>query len=258
MVRPNWNYIRVDNELPDDDKLDGLSPHDHQAVIGCLVIAWAFCDRQRTDGFINRARWSKTGTPGARRLVVSRGFAVPVDGGVQMHNYAGEDGHQRSRAEIEELSAKRKKAGAAGGHKKAENRSKALALASDPPLANATHTVLAEAEAGSSDNTATLPGAGRRAAPVERRPPASRAADRPPSAAEICSRCGGRHDTGDCPVRGPAPGHQRRTNATTVPARIVVPPEVAERGARAARAALGILPADDQAADDDPQPEFEW
>lgn len=91
-------HIRVGITLPEDDKLLGLSRADRQAVIGLCVIAWIRCDLARSDGYIRASRWSTLGTARARRLALARGFAVEVEGGVQMHNYLD---WNRSRADRE-------------------------------------------------------------------------------------------------------------------------------------------------------------
>lgn len=65
-------------------------------------MAWAYCNRARTDGFIKHSRWQQMSTRLGRRLMIEQGFAEPVPGGYQMHDYLG---HQRSRAEIEQASS---------------------------------------------------------------------------------------------------------------------------------------------------------
>jgi hypothetical protein len=101
VARPNWNYIRVDVELPDDDKLAELSPRHRLLVMGSLVDAWAYCAKARTDGFVRASRWAHLANDLGRKLMVECEFAEPVPGGYQMHNYTG---HQRSREQIEQAS----------------------------------------------------------------------------------------------------------------------------------------------------------
>lgn len=110
MARPNWEYIRVDVLLPEHPKLDGMLP----AAKWTLVEMWCYCGRNRTDGIITGARWKTFGTASHRREIVARDLAEPLgnDGGFLMHDYTE---HNRSRNEIDELSARRAEAGRKGG-----------------------------------------------------------------------------------------------------------------------------------------------
>jgi hypothetical protein len=112
MARPNWEYIRVDVLLPEHPKIDLLT----RAARWTLVELWCYCGRNRTDGIVSAARWKTFGTPAERRQIVDAGFAEPigegVGGGFVMHDYTE---HNRSRAEIDELSARRADAGRKGG-----------------------------------------------------------------------------------------------------------------------------------------------
>lgn len=112
MARPNWEYIRVDVLLPEHPKLDGLSP----AAKWVLIEMWCYCGRLRTDGIITADRWKTFGTKAMREQIVKHDLAheMPL-GGYLMHDFIGPDGHQRSRAEIDELSARRAAAGRKGG-----------------------------------------------------------------------------------------------------------------------------------------------
>lgn len=118
MARPNWEYIRVDVLLPDHEKLDGLS----DKAFRTLIELWCWCGLNRTDGFVRDAKWKTFGTPPAREALAERGLAERADGGWIMHDYLD---HQRSRAEIDELSARRAEAGRKGGQARA--RKQALA-----------------------------------------------------------------------------------------------------------------------------------
>lgn len=111
MARANWEYIRVDVLLPEHPKLDGLSAAAKWAVIEM----WCFCGRNRNDGIITPERWRKFGTKAIRDRIVERGLADPImggEGGYLMHDYTD---HNRSRQEVDELSAKRAEAGRRGG-----------------------------------------------------------------------------------------------------------------------------------------------
>jgi len=87
-------------------------------------------------------------------------------------------------------------------------------------------------------------------------PVGERASDRPAAARSLCRRCGGNHPTGECPTLadgepGPRPVPNWRARGS------YPPPEVAERGANAARAALAEAMANRRAglADRLPEPD---
>lgn len=117
MARPNWEYIRIDVLLPEHPKLDGLS----DKAFRTLVELWCWCGLNRTDGFVRDAKWRTFGTRAARDQLLrvppgcKHGFAERVNDGYVMHDFTGPQGHQRSRAEIDELSARRAAAGRKGG-----------------------------------------------------------------------------------------------------------------------------------------------
>ena len=107
MARPNWEYIRIDVLLPEHPKIEGLSDKAFRA----LIELWCYCGRNRTDGLVSAKRWKDTGTKRARDELIKAGLAEPRPGeGCMMHDFTGPDGHQRTRAEIDELSAKRTEA----------------------------------------------------------------------------------------------------------------------------------------------------
>jgi len=116
MPRPYFTYIRVDDQLPDHKRLASMNVFQRVGVIGTLVCAWALCNRQLNDGYLPAETWRSISTPRLRQLALDTGFVVPVDGGVQMHNYGD---YQRLRAEVEALSEQRRKAGAKGGRARA-------------------------------------------------------------------------------------------------------------------------------------------
>ena len=108
MARPNWEYIRVDVLLHEHPKIEGLS----DKAFRTLHELWCYCGRNRTDGVVTEKRWRATGTKRARDELIKAGLAEPRPGeGVVMHDFVGPDGHQRSRAEIDELAAKRSESG---------------------------------------------------------------------------------------------------------------------------------------------------
>lgn len=108
MARPNWEYVRVDVLLPEHPKIEGLSDKAFRA----LIELWCYCGRNRTDGIVTEKRWKATGSKPARGELVKAGLAelMGIGGGAVMHDFVGPDGHQRTRAEIDELSAKRTEA----------------------------------------------------------------------------------------------------------------------------------------------------
>lgn len=109
MARPNWEYVRIDVLLPEHPKVEGLSDRAFRA----LVDLWCYCGRNRTDGLVTEKRWKATGTKAARDELLKAGLAelMGLGGGVVMHDYLE---HQRSREEIDELSAKRTEAARKG------------------------------------------------------------------------------------------------------------------------------------------------
>jgi hypothetical protein len=107
VARPNWEYIRVDVLLPEHPKIEGLSDKAFRA----LLELWCYCGRNRTDGLVTERRWKATATKNARDELIKAGLVESMfDGGCMMHDFTGDDGHQRTKAEIDELSAKRTEA----------------------------------------------------------------------------------------------------------------------------------------------------
>lgn len=120
MARPNWEYIRVDVLLPEHPKADGLPP----AAKWTLVELWCYCGRLRTDGHISEDRWKTFGTRAIRDQLLrippgyKHGFVEKLADGYLVHDFVGPEGHQRSKAEIDELSARRAAAGQKGGSRR--------------------------------------------------------------------------------------------------------------------------------------------
>ena len=130
MARPNWNYIRVDVDLTDHEKTDDLS----DKAFRTLVEMWCWCGRKLNDGFIRDAKWKTFGTEAAREQLLrvppgyEHGFAERVTGGYQMHDFTGPDGHQRSRAEVDEKRAQRSEAGKRSAAARAAARASPLRI----------------------------------------------------------------------------------------------------------------------------------
>ena len=161
MARPNWEYIRVDVLLPGHPKLAGLP----RSARWTLVELWCFAGRYHTDGFISDGVWGETGPAADRRRLVERGLAERVDGGYQMHDYTE---HNRSRDEIEQLSARRAEAGRKGGSARRSNW-EASASASGKQTASAVpKQTEAEAEAEAEADKKSPPARERAAPPGPR------------------------------------------------------------------------------------------
>ncbi len=121
LARPNWNYIRVDVDLPDHEKLDDLS----DKAFRTLIELWCWCGRQLSDGFVRDAKWKTFGTRAARDELIAHRLADRTDGGYQMHDYLG---HQRSREEVEAKRAQRSEAGRKSAAARARTRASPLRL----------------------------------------------------------------------------------------------------------------------------------
>lgn len=122
MPRDERTYITVHDGLPDHPKIDGLS----DAAFRLLITMWCWCSRNRTDGKVKAASWSKRGTAKARRELIAAGLVVADGEDFAMHDYLE---HQRSAQEIEDLSAVRRLAGSKGGKARASAIASAKAFA---------------------------------------------------------------------------------------------------------------------------------
>jgi hypothetical protein len=127
MARPNWEYIKVDVLLTENPKTGELS----DKAFRTLMELWCWCGRNHTDGFVRDATWKTFGSKAAREQLLhvpygyKHGFAERVEGGYRMHDYVGPDGHQRSKKEIDELSARRAAAGRKGGKSRSKTEASA-------------------------------------------------------------------------------------------------------------------------------------
>jgi hypothetical protein len=108
-ARPNWEFIRIDVLLPGHPKLAGLS----RSAKWTLVELWCHCGQYHTDGWVRAEVWKTVGSAADRKAIVEHELAEPASmGGFIMHDYTE---HNRSKKEIDELSAKRAEAGRKGG-----------------------------------------------------------------------------------------------------------------------------------------------
>jgi len=104
VARPNWEFIRVDVLMPDHPKIEELSDKAFRA----LITLWCYCGLHRNDGIVTAKRWREVPAR-VRAELVDHGLAKPMElGGAVMHDFVGDDGHQRSRDEIDELAERRK------------------------------------------------------------------------------------------------------------------------------------------------------
>lgn len=125
MPRDERTFITVHDGMPEHPKIEGLS----DAAFRLMIEAWCWCSRNRTDGRIVDSSWRKRGTAKARAELLAARLVEPATDGVYVHDYTQ---HQRTAAEIDALSAKRREAGSKGG------KSRASALASATGVAKQT------------------------------------------------------------------------------------------------------------------------
>jgi hypothetical protein len=112
MPRDPRTYITLHDGMPENHKIEALSDKAFRA----LIDLWCWCSRNTSDGDVPESVWLKRTTPKVRSELLA-GLAEPRPDGVHMHHYLE---HQRSKKEIEELRAKRARAGSLGGKRSAE------------------------------------------------------------------------------------------------------------------------------------------
>lgn len=133
MARDDRTYITVHDGMPEHPKVEALSDR----AFRVLIDLWCWCSRTLSDGVIPEAVWLKrTGTAKVRKELLAALVDV-VDGEYVMHDYLA---HQRSRAQVEELKAKRAEAGRKGGRARAANQASGEASAQASATANAKHS----------------------------------------------------------------------------------------------------------------------
>ena len=128
MPKDKRPFIMVTDTMPEHPKVEALS----DSAFRLLVETWCYCSRQLNDGRLTEVAWSRRGTVKARRELEAEGLVEDAgDGYVQVHDWAE---HQRTAAQVAELSEKRASAGAAGGKAKAAKRvASAVASAKQTP-----------------------------------------------------------------------------------------------------------------------------
>lgn len=116
MPRDKRPFIMVVDTMPEHPKVEALS----DAAFRLLLETWCYCSRQLNDGRLSAVVWARRGTIDARRELEAEGLVEDAgDGYVQVHDWSQ---HQRTAAEVADLSEKRAAAGAAGGKAKAAKR----------------------------------------------------------------------------------------------------------------------------------------
>lgn len=118
MPRDERTFITVHDGMPEHPKVEGLS----DAAFRLMVETWCWCSRNRTDGKIVATSWRKRGTARTRAELLAAGLVEAADDGVLVHDYTE---HQRTAAEIDALSEKRREAGRKGGKAKANAKANA-------------------------------------------------------------------------------------------------------------------------------------
>jgi len=131
VARPNWNYVRIDVNMPGHPKIAGLSA----AAKWTLVELWCWCGNYLTDGFVPEASWERIGTQRDRAAILAAGLAEQADGGYRMHDYLE---HQRSRAEVDEKRSQRSEAGKRSAASRARTRASPLRVVEDSLNGSAT------------------------------------------------------------------------------------------------------------------------
>lgn len=116
MPRDPRTYITIHDGMPEHHKIEALSDKAFRA----LVDLWCWCSRNLADGDVPESVWLKRTTAKVRaELLVA--LVEPRPDGVHMRDYLE---HQRSKAEVLDLRAKRARAGSLGGKRAAESRAR--------------------------------------------------------------------------------------------------------------------------------------
>lgn len=108
MTKDTRTYITLHDGMPQNRKIRPLSDKAFRTIIEL----WCWCAQERNDGAMDEAAFKTFGTPKARAELIERGLIERVGEAYQAHDYLE---HQRSRAQIEELSRVRSEAGRKGG-----------------------------------------------------------------------------------------------------------------------------------------------
>lgn len=129
MTKDTRTYIRVHDGMPDHPKVAGLSDR----AFRLLVELWAYCSRQLTDGVVPPVVARKRGGRALTELMAA-GLVRDHEKGYECHDYLG---HQRSKAHVEAIKAKRREAGKKGGRPKANaNQNETKMVSNEEPKHN--------------------------------------------------------------------------------------------------------------------------
>jgi hypothetical protein len=120
--RDRRTFINVADTMPEHPKIEGLS----DGAFRALITLWCYCGAQLNDGIVAEPAWIRRTSRRIRAELLESGLVEEVPGGVAMHDYLE---HNRSRAEAESLTQKRRSAGSLGGKAKADALASATASA---------------------------------------------------------------------------------------------------------------------------------
>lgn len=123
-------YIVVTDEMPEHEKIEALSDQAFRA----LVTLWCRAHRLNTDGRVTAVSWAKIPEPVRDELLAAPLALEHEDGSASMRHYLE---HNQSAAAREEGRAKKRLAGAKGGHARAAAIARAKASAVAPAKAPA-------------------------------------------------------------------------------------------------------------------------
>ena len=231
MPRPNWHYVKIDTQLPDNDKWDGCPLTTQLVSESTLTRALSYCLEALTDGHITLSRWAKIGSALGRRTLVERGFVIQGPDGIEIPHYLD---YYPSKADVEVLRKKRSESGRKGGQAKqaAKQAANQSATTADEQVARPALKPYAKAETDSYSVAVSAP-----------LPPRHRPAGQAPGEfhAAAAARAAAARPTPQPPAwqsPGPPP-----------------PPEVAQQGAATARAALAKIRAQRAGASPERPPE---
>lgn len=104
-------YLRLDNSMPENPKIVGLTDAAFRLYIECLC----WCSRQLEDGVIPAAAIKRMGKPRVIVELREAGLLYDLGDTFEIHDYLR---HQRSQAEVELYRQSRSERGASGAHKR--------------------------------------------------------------------------------------------------------------------------------------------
>ena len=121
-MAPSRTFIKLDNEMPDHPKIEGLSDRSFRD----LVRLWCWCSRYLTDGAVPATRFLSITTTRSARELIACGLVERDGDNYRMHDYLD---HQQSRDQVQALREFRRDAGSKGGRSKAASKRLASATA---------------------------------------------------------------------------------------------------------------------------------